>query len=386
MAVSKIQIGAITRSAVVLLIAGLGFAFFVENFEKVEYQSIPRYSSEARRNQFLALERLLSHWEMEVQSVPGRDLLLDPPDEVGVMVVANFGPNLPDGREQALVDWIARGGHFVIRATEYWDEDTETSGNHFIDGLGAQLHAGEDYEDDIVTAELDTTEGSISVGFRTSAYLLDASAEAVYALPAADAGYHVLSYERGQGSVTVISDIGFLSNYGIDENDNVLYALALTGGRPAQPVWLLFDTNMPSLWTLLAKHGATALISVAVFVLTYLWYLTCRAGPILSPPDRVRRDLMEHMDATANYCWRLDRAAGLFKRSQLMLEESWRRKHFQLSKMDPGSRAEWIAARTGRSQAEVADALYAVADDDLAIINASRVQQDLTQELQSGGM
>ena len=374
------RIGIYLAVGAVLGLAMLGTWWFVGNFERVEVDVRRGYSQEARRNPFLAAERYLAHLDLDVRSIAGRDLLLNPPSEPGTLIINNFGPDLSAARQTALIAWLRSGGHLIINATEFWDEDLGRSGSRFLDGFGVRLHyAGGDVPANTTNVEFHGYEQPVAVDFSPRYYLEDTTDEA-YAGVAGGEGYYLLQFERGEGTLTVTSDNDFLTNADIGNNDHALY-LGLLIMDPDRPVWLLYDTNMPSLMALLVKHAPQALTSLVVLILQYLWYLACRVGPLQEPPNRTRRDLMEHMDAMANYSWRIDRSKALLANTQARLEDAWIRKHYYLHGLERAERIEWIAERAGFSVADVEQALFGSVADERTLIDQALTQQALSRRL-----
>ncbi len=354
--------------------------WFSKNFERVEEDVRKGYSQEARRNPFLAAERYLARLQMNVTSVPGRDLLLNPPTETGTLIVNNFGPDLSDARQAAVVTWLRGGGHLIINATEFWDDDLGKSGSRFLDSFGVRLHWSDaDVERIITKVSFDGYDEPVEVDFSPRYYLDDTRDEADGAV-SGGAGYYLLQYDVGDGLLTVTSDNDFLTNSEIGEYDNALY-LGLLVIDADEPVWLLYDTNMPSLLALLMQNAPQAITSLAVLVFLYLWYLICRLGPLQEPPGRKRRDLMEHMDAMASYAWRLDRAKSLVANTQTRIEEAWMRKHYYLHSLERSHRSAWVAERAGLSASQVEQALFGSVDDERSLIETAKFQQQLSSRL-----
>jgi len=94
-----------------------------------------------------------------------------------------------------------------------------------------------------------------------------------------------------------------------------------------------------------------------------------------------RRNLLEHIDATANYAWRIDRASSLFENNRKALEQAWRTRHPALNSMDNTQRSEWIAEKTGMAATAVERSLYHEITKDQDFIKASLVLQQLASGL-----
>ena len=394
------------RFGILVLVLLLGFVgwgvyWFVSNHER-HYRDIRvGVSAEARRNPFLAAERFLRHLGLESESIPGREYLLRPPDETGILLVNRLSPNLSPEHERALLEWIEGGGHLVVTANREWDEEAEAeaSGNPLLQRFGVRLRirapGGEEAaaeqeapktsgEAGDVKDECDPCEplivsfpglrDGVRVAFQNGRWLEETAEFADWAIEGEE-GPHLLQFRVGQGRLTVLSDHDFLVNDHIGEQDHALFLALLTEGE--RRVWLLYSSRMPSLFTLLWRAVPYLVLSLLLLTGLWLWSLTQRTGPLLQREIRVRRNLLEHLDAAANYAWQTDRAGGMFGTSQKVLEQGWRRRHPGLDRLAPAQRCERIAELSGVAEPAVEAALYSRVDKEQAFIRASAVQQEL---------
>ena len=125
-----------------VLLAGLsgwGVHWFLTHHERHSKDIRTGVSPQARRNPFLAAEHFLSRLGIDSKSISGRDQLLNPPREPGLLLVNNLGPSLPPEREEDLLNWVRQGGHLVVTPGQVWDEEKETVGNHLLDAFGVHL-------------------------------------------------------------------------------------------------------------------------------------------------------------------------------------------------------------------------------------------------------
>jgi len=381
---------------VILLALGAGGVFwFFENFERNQREVRGETSPEVRRNPLLAAERYLTRLGFDVQSLSGRKWLTQLPAETGVLLVNQLGPSLPAEREQALLRWVANGGHLVFVVRRFWDEEAQTNGNSLLDRLGVRLQRVDlpDEDDaeqaqpgasiDLVSIDPEPDESatdrmSYKLSFRADRVLEDVDDDASWVL-VGEQGPHLLEWSWGNGWITVLSDNELFSNEGIGEHDNAWFLSYLVAGE--HKVWLLYSSNMPSLMALLWRSAPYLLLSAAVLLVLLIWSLTRRSGPRLARRTAVRRNLLEHLLAAAAYSWRTDQGATLFGASQMNVEQSWRKRHPLLERLDAQGRSRWIARKTGMDSASVEEALYGEAADEQALIRISAVQQELMNHL-----
>ncbi len=385
---------------VLVLLAGLvgwGVYWFLSNYERQYREVRVGVSPEARRNPFLAAERFLRQLGLDAESVAGREYLLRPPAETGVLLVNRLSPDLSPDHEEALLAWMEGGGHLIVTAHREWDEDGERAGNPLLERYGVRLRIqlpseepeasqegedGKDSEDskdecepcDPLTVAFPGHRDGVRVAFQNGRWLEETTDLADWAVERED-GAHLLQFRIGQGRLTVLSDHQYLVNDHIGEQDHALFLALLTEGE--RRVWLLYSSRMPSLFTLLWRAAPYLMLSVLVLAGLWLWSQTLRTGPLLRRETRVRRNLLEHLDAAANYAWQTDRAGGMFQTSQKVLEQGWRRRHPGLDRLEQTQRCEKIAELAGIAGPAVEAALYGRVEKEQAFIRASAVQQEL---------
>lgn len=349
--------------AVAVVVAGVawGVYWFLHNFQRATRTVRSGYSEAALRDPFLAAERFVTRMGGRVTRVAGTDLWRSPPPADGVLIIYRFWQDSDPRRRQALRRWVEGGGRLIVAA------DATLLGRHgvrphgFLAQLGvrlkpAKLDPGKRPPE---SAAIKFAEQAKPVHVRLSPfrYLLDASGKATAEVPWG-AGFCLLQYRLGDGLVTVVSDNGFLTNREIGDDDDAL-ALALLIDLPRRSqVWFVHDVEMPSLPAVIWKAAAAAVIAAAVALLLWLWRLGSRFGPLLPPLQRPRRDLGEHLEASANFLWRLDDCQQLFRANRQRLEQAWLAKHYLLQPMPPEARCRWIAARAGLSPRAVERALH----------------------------
>lgn len=344
----------------------LALIWFFNNFELAEREMVGGYSQEARRNPFLAAERFLQRIGRDAASVSSTDLWRNLPGSDDVLVVYRYVPPAGAERQQLLRDWIEAGGHLIVGADSTLRIGKEA--DRKIPGLLAELgvrviEREQGILPDIpvqarIEIEFAEVEAPVGVTMSTQRYLEDTEDQASAGV-SLDEGYGLLQYEVGEGLVTVLADNTFLTNRRIGDEDHALALALLVGTEPTGKVWLVHDVVMPSLLDLAWQHASHMLVALSAAVLLWLWKMGARLGPLLPPAQAPRRDISEHLTASATYLWRLDRTQTLFRHNRQRIEQAWLGKHYVLRAMEPAERCHWIAARSGLTPRAVERALYA---------------------------
>jgi len=128
-------------------------------------------------------------------------------------------------------------------------------------------------------------------------------------------------------------------------------------------------------------HIPFILCALVVLMMLMGWRLFLYTGPRLKLQNQQRRNLLEHIDATAHYAWRIDRGYSLFENNRKALELAWRKRHPTLNPMDNRQRAEWIGEKTGMVATAVERSLYHEIAKDQDFIKATLVLQQLASGL-----
>jgi len=353
-------------------------SWFLNNFERQTREIETGFSWNARKNAFLAAERFLLRLDIAAESVAGRGRLRDLPAPQDVLLVKGLGP-MNDQRREALHQWLSAGGHLVVEAMELWEPDAEADSRDFLARYGVRLRESEEKPpDDTVIGEVDVEHYPVTLEaeFLARYYLEDAEGEAHGAV-SAGGYYRLLQYRVGEGALTVASDLALFSNAGIGERDHALFLALLTEPQEGGMIWLLYDSGVPGLGTLLWRSAPYALIAAACLVVITLWHLGARLGPLLPAPEPGRRDLLAHLHALAHFQWRHGRGSSLTRVTRERVERAWLRRHPPLRGLNPTERAAWIAERTRIAAVQVQGALYPQAEDNRLLVARTALLQRL---------
>src|SRR5262245_23310495 len=106
-----------SRQALWTIVAALaivgGAVWFFNNFERVPDRERVGYQGEARRNSFLAAERLLDRMGVRVHHLKTPIELRELPTDGTLILPARRNALAPAERER-LLEWVAGGGHLIV--------------------------------------------------------------------------------------------------------------------------------------------------------------------------------------------------------------------------------------------------------------------------------
>ncbi len=162
----------------------------------------------------------------------------------------------------------------------------------------------------------------------------------------------------GEGQITVIGSLWHIENQSIGEHDNAPFFWAmLSSAGHGGTVWFVFGDDVPSIWSTIAKRGWPALAALTLLILVLLWRHMPRVGSPIAPAEPVRRELIEHVDATGRFL--VDHAGGhvLVASVQKHVKRRLLARYPQVAALPERERRARLAQLAKLSPAEV-DAIY----------------------------
>lgn len=364
-----------------LSLVGVLFAlWFVNNFEYVSEQVRGNMGTEARRNPLLAAQHFLSRLDISAESQTGRQLMIEPPSRPGLLLIRDLGPPLASSRLASLLAWVERGGTLVVTPGSAMEEG---AGHPLLEQFALTLQSDDSLEEEQEEEEagpvlLPWSEVSLEIDFDPGRWFSVDNDNPYWATP--DESFpHLVRFPWGEGSITFLSDNDFLSNARIGEKDHALLLANLA--EDVDQAWLLYNSQMPSLLALLWRHAPYLLISLALFAIALVWHLRQRSGPLLVPHVTGHRNLLEHLQASAQFAWRHNPSVGMLEAARNEVEKRWLSSHPLLHQMDNRERCDWLARRTGMTADALHDALYSEQGNTGKFIKTTTILQRLYSAL-----
>ncbi len=134
----------------------------------------------------------------------------------------------------------------------------------------------------------------------------------------------------GNGLITLISELDIIENQLLRNTDNAeifWYLIHSHHEKPAN-VWLFHNNEMPNLLSLIWKYGWTVILSLAGLLLFWLFQSAQRFGPLIPKQAIARRRLMEHVDASGQYFWKM-------KNKQLLIDSTRKALNQRIGQLHP---------------------------------------------------
>lgn len=295
-------------AAVIVALVG-AFAAYLYS-KAVPYQETVDHgpSPQAQANPYLAAEYFLRQQGINVEHANSLNVLPTlEPRQHSLLLLGERSDMTPREVDQ-LLNWTRAGGRLVFVAEALWDDKTGSSGDLLLDRVRLRQLLSEDLKEpepelikepypELTKLYLEDEEAPAYASFDTDFHLEDphnlAQAWANSALST-----HMMQLNLGLGSITVITDAELWKNEQIDQYDNAWLLWYLSADTD---VTLLFNIDHDNLLTLLLRYFPQALIALAALVALWFWHSAVRDGPVQQPAPKARRQLEEHLQASAGF-------------------------------------------------------------------------------------
>lgn len=278
-------------------LAAAGAIWFFANYERVPERQWVGPSGEARRNPYLAAERLVARMGVAARHVKTIPELKELPVN-GTLVLPDRRDALTPDARLALLLWVENGGHLIVE-----DEEARLP-DPILDAFGVKRTAVTKpprAKPAPVEAKLPHADRALKVEMH-SRQTIEAPQAAVR-VASADAT-HLLHFERGRGRVTVLNDLEFLRNRAIGRLDHAEFLWQIVRFQPDTPALFVFDNPQKlSLVRWLADNAWPLVAGAALLLALWLWRSASRFGPVAPDPEPARRRLLDHLRASGRFQW-----------------------------------------------------------------------------------
>lgn len=232
---------------------------------------------------------------------------------------------------------------------------------------------------------------TLNLGRKVSLEVYKGKADVVFESESSVSG---LQFYRGQGVISIFSDYDFLShNYQRIETDDDIKGTGNHIGRydhayflwqsvrDRTSVWFFESTEYTGFLKLALKNIPYFLITLALFTVVFLLWLGQRIGPNYASIDQPRRSILEHLQMSSDFEWRLDKCAQLLSKNQQALIKLIHSKHPKTKRLDDESSTSYLSERLGVPKTHIYTALFAKAENEKQFITISQYIQTLRNAL-----
>ena len=322
------RLGPGARIALIVVLAAAvisgGMAWFLHTYEKVEREIALPPRGEASYNPLYALKKALQADGLKVESRQRLNLATQKLGAHDTLLILNDPRSMTPVDTRRLLEWVAAGGHLLLRTPPKRSGDEET-GVPLLEALGILLT-----EDTPECESLQVEGQDHHVEFCNGRRFFFNQVEPELSWGDLQAAYVYARLAHGKGHVDVLADFDFLTNKGgtdkdfpgadNDELSGGLYdgphrALArqvLAPNYGQGTMHLVYAAQMPSLFRTVLTQGWPVWAPLLLALLAWLWLRMQRFGPLQPSPPTERRSLLEHVRASGEHLFRYNRRALLY--------------------------------------------------------------------------
>ncbi|WP_392890982.1 DUF4350 domain-containing protein [Pseudomonas migulae] len=336
-------------------------------------------SPEALANPYLAAEHFLGKQGLTVNHANSLDVLPTlEPRQHSLLLLGDRSRMTPRQIDQVM-NWTRAGGRLLFVAESLWDEKLGQSNDLLLDRVQVHQSLSKDLKDPPPDADkdpypkltklyLEDEDAPAYATFDTAFHLEDPKNLAQAWANSAKAT-HMMQLNHGLGSIIVVTDADLWKTPAIDQYDNAWLLWYLTADTN---VTLLFNTDHDSLLTLLLRYFPQALVALAALIGLGLWHVGVRQGPLIEPAPSGRRQLQEHLRASADFMWRRGGQANLLQALQQDILRRVRRRHPGFEQL--GVAEQWLvlARLTGQPTRAISQAMSPRPKQRLSSVEFSR--------------
>ncbi|WP_223450200.1 MULTISPECIES: DUF4350 domain-containing protein [unclassified Pseudomonas] len=363
---------------IAVLLAALSVYLF---FKATPYQADIDHgpSPEAQANPYLAAEHFLRKQGLTVGHANSLDVLptLDPRQHS--LLLLGDRHNMTPRQIDQVMNWTRAGGRLLFIAESLWDEKLGQSNDLLLDRV--QVHqslskdlkdpppaTGEDPYPNLTKLYLEDEDAPAYATFDTAFHLEDPN-NLAQAWANSGKATHMMQLNQGLGSIIVVTDADLWKTPAIDQYDNAWLLWYLTADTQ---VTLLFNTDHDSLLTLLLRYFPQALVALIALIGLGLWHVGVRHGPLIEPAPRARRQLQEHLRASADFILRRSGQDSLLQALQQDILRRVRRRHPGFDQL--GVAEQWLvlARLTGHPTRAISQAMSPRPKQRLSSVEFSR--------------
>ncbi|WP_419736743.1 DUF4350 domain-containing protein [Pseudomonas sp. COR18] len=345
------------------LLLGLGL-YFYHRVEPHEVVIDHGPSPEARAYPYLAAESFLRERGLAVSHANDLRILPDlEPRHHTLMLLGDRSDMTPRQADQ-LLNWARAGGRLLFVAQALWDPKLGRSGDLLLDRVQLRQTLSRDLKGDgpepedpyypkLTRMYLEDEEAPAYFSFDTAFHLSDPK-NLVQSWANSATSTHLMQMNYGLGSVTVLTDADLWTNAAIGRYDNawLLWYLAQDSA-----VTLLFNTAHDSLFSLLLRYFPQALTALAALIALWLWHVGLRHGPLQAPAPKARRQLQEHLRASADFLLRRSGQQALLRILQQDILRRARRRHPGFERLAVADQWQVLARLTRQPTSAISQAL-----------------------------
>ncbi|MEJ6819784.1 DUF4350 domain-containing protein [Pseudomonas sp. LF-5] len=291
-------------------------------------------SPAAQANPYLAAEMFLRERGLNVSHAESLTVLPQIDPRRHTLLLFNDRSRMTPRQVDQVLNWARAGGRLVFVAESIWDEQTKQSNDLLLDRVQLHQSLSKDLKDSPPVPEserfpkltrlyLEDEDAPAYAGFDTDFHLDDPKNLAQAWANSAKAT-HMMQLPYSLGSITVVTDADLWKTTAISQYDNAWLLWYLSADTD---VTLIYNTVHDGLLTLLWRYFPQAIVALLALIGLWLWQAGVRHGPLQAPAPKGRRQLQEHLRASADFTLRHSGQQALLQALQQDVLRRARRRH-----------------------------------------------------------
>jgi hypothetical protein len=305
-------------------------------------------SPAAQANPYLAAEMFLRERGLKVSHAESLSVLPDIDPRRHTLLLFNDRSRMTPRQVEQVLNWTRAGGRLVFVAESLWDEQTKQSNDLLLDRV--QLHQSlskdlkdppKDLEQDpfpkLTKLYVEDEDAPAYAGFDTD-FHLDDPKNLAQAWANSGKATHMMQLPYSLGSITVITDAELWKSQTIAQYDNAWLLWYLSADTD---VTLIYNSEHDGLLTLLWRYFPQAIVALLALIGLWLWHVGVRHGPLQAPAPSGRRQLQEHLRASADFLLRHNGQQALLQALQQDVLRRARRRHPGFDRLNVAE--QWLA-------------------------------------------
>jgi len=323
---------ALLRAALITLPLIAALLYIALNWYRIEQVTVwVQAGEEARRNPFLAYTRLLEHLGAQPRMIGSPSRLASLPDTSTLVMAGSRLAYMTPQRVREITAWVQRGGTLVVQSEGYGIDDP------LLDALGVerafpewvgrrggmQRRPNELPSGGVVDVHWPGESRALHASFAgLLPELRDLRVRPDSTVAKLGSRTVLLSFALGQGHVTIVPSLAFLTNTSIGKLDHARLGWRLAEAeKPGRIVALFTRLETPPFIDWVRNQAWAVAIAAALLVFVWLARIVPRFGPLAPDAPPVRRSLLEHIVASGRYLWSRGEHAYLI---EALRERVWR--------------------------------------------------------------
>lgn len=386
----------LVTALIMLGLAGATVPLFnrLERYQEVVDQGP---APEVRANPYLAAETFLRQRGIHVTTTQTLGTLPETSSQPQTLMLLDTREKMTPADVRRLLGWAREGGRLLFVAEQLWDEKKGRSGDLLLDQLQIRQYLTHDLREqdkqreralnapvipltvpevehpetpwpELTRLYVENENDPAYMSFDPAFHLDDPQNHAQSWANSADAT-HLLQMVYGKGLITVLTDADLWKTQAIGKYDNAWLLWYLSQDSE---VTMLLRTQHHDLPALLWKYFPQALFALVLLVGAALWHSGMRKGPLEPAPRPARRQLSEHLRASADFMLRRQGHQALLRALQHDILRRARQRQPGFDVLPVTEQWQVLARMTGQSTRDIGRALRPRPDEHVSNIEFTR--------------